>query len=139
MPYSGSRILFSFFSILSLSISSSQAGATSSSLYPPSDLVFTLVRGVDANLNAPIIRAATLTCFPKIAGSHPFARNACKLLDGAQGSIADLAGKRHVCTAEYIPVTVTAEGVWQGQRIRYEETFENRCVLLSERGTVFDF
>ncbi|WP_267897178.1 SSI family serine proteinase inhibitor [Streptomyces albireticuli] len=125
--------------MVTLSVNPKQVWAESSSLYPPSDLVFTLALGEGADLNVPVMRAATLTCLPKITGSHPFAENACRLLEKAEGSFVDLIGEKRDCTKEYIPVTVTADGVWQGRRVKYEESFGNRCVLLRERGLVFDF
>ncbi|MEV4872074.1 SSI family serine proteinase inhibitor [Streptomyces syringium] len=139
MPHRTLRALLSFFVLLCLGAASSPAWANSSSLYPPSDLVFTLAQSDGTDPDAPIVRAATLTCMPRVAGSHPFAEEACELLEDAEGSITDLIGHRRLCTKEYMPVTVTADGVWQGQRVTYEETFANRCTLLRERGTVFDF
>ncbi|MGX8910275.1 SSI family serine proteinase inhibitor [Streptomyces netropsis] len=140
MSHRALHVLLSFFAMFSLGAASSQAWAhDSSSLYPPSDLVFTLAQGDGTDPDAPIARGATLTCMPRVAGSHPSAEEACQLLKEAQGSITDLVGDWRICTKEYMPVTVTADGVWQGQRVTYEETFDNQCTLLRERGKVFDF
>ncbi|WP_338933158.1 subtilase-type protease inhibitor [Streptomyces netropsis] len=132
-------LLLAILALLVLCTTSSQVWADSASLYPPSDLVLTFARVDDAGPDDQVDRAVTLTCMPRVAGTHPNASEACRLLHEADGSIANLPGRWHACTMEYMPVMVTAVGVWQGQRVTHEETFANRCILLRERGTVFDF
>ncbi|MEU2516994.1 SSI family serine proteinase inhibitor [Streptomyces syringium] len=131
--------LLVFSALLGLGATSSQAWADSSSLHPPSDLVLTLARGDGTDPGAPIIRAVTLTCMPQASGTHPHAQKACDLLGEVDGYIADLSGSPGACTREYMPVTVTADGVWQGRRVTYEQTFDNWCILLRARGVVFNF
>ncbi|GGV66150.1 hypothetical protein GCM10010499_11070 [Streptomyces thermoviolaceus subsp. apingens] len=33
-----------------------------------------------------------------------------------------------VCAKDYRPVVVTAQGVWQGERVAQERTFANACL-----------
>lgn len=82
---------------------------------------------------------AVLVCSPIVTGDHPAADDACYELSEVNGSIEELEGPDYPCTMEYQPVTATAYGVWEGTPVSYSETFPNYCILLSARGTVFDF
>ncbi|MEU1303790.1 subtilase-type protease inhibitor [Streptomyces shenzhenensis] len=114
-------------------------GATPASLYAPSALVLTVGRGYSAALATPE-RAVTLTCAPAPSGSHPAAALACAELGLAGGDLAALAPREDaVCTREYDPVVVTAEGVWQGRRVFAERTFANACVKNAHGAGVFAF
>ncbi|MEU9187041.1 protease inhibitor [Streptomyces sp. NPDC048484] len=109
------------------------------SLYAPSSLVFTVGHGEIAAEATPE-RAATLSCAPTASGTHPAAASACGELRAAGGDLDALPARPDVlCTREYDPVVVTADGVWQGKRVSYERTFSNECVKNSYGMTVFTF
>ncbi|GGV06967.1 hypothetical protein GCM10010182_27280 [Actinomadura cremea] len=78
---------------------------------------------------------ATLTCRPD-GGSHPRAAAACKQLGRARGDIAKIPAAGGMCTTEYAPVRVRADGRWNGRARRFERTFSNRCVAVRETGGV---
>ncbi|MEU9015960.1 subtilase-type protease inhibitor [Streptomyces sp. NPDC048479] len=110
------------------------------SLYSPSAMVLTVGQGESA-ATATIERAATLTCTPTAGGTHPDAKAACADLERAHGQPAltlnDDSGR--ICPKIYAPVTVTADGVWKGTRVSYEQTFANSCVARSRVTHLFDF
>ncbi|GAA2921409.1 protease inhibitor [Streptomyces mexicanus] len=109
------------------------------SLYAPSALVLTVGHG-DRAATATPERAVTLTCAPTALGTHPAAAEACAQLRAADGDFAALSAPDDVpCTKEYRPVVVTAEGVWQGERVSYERTFANECVKNASATSVFAF
>lgn len=105
-------------------------------LFAPSELVLTVSSGEDATYAQ---RAVGLRCAPTSGGDHPDAVGACTALHGADGDFEALSGARRMCTMIYRPVTVTAQGVWQGRMVSYHETFPNECTMRRERGVVFDF
>ncbi|MFE9173007.1 protease inhibitor [Streptomyces kebangsaanensis] len=108
-------------------------------LYAPSALVLTVGHGTAAATATPE-RAVTLTCAPAPSGSHPAAPDACAELRAAGGDLAALtAGDDVLCTREYNPVVITAQGVWQGKRVSYERTFSNECVKNASATSVFAF
>ncbi|MEU7157171.1 subtilase-type protease inhibitor [Streptomyces chrestomyceticus] len=114
--------------------------ATPKSLYAPSELVLTVGYGDNA-ATASIQRAVTLSCSSSGTGTHPAARAACAQLRTANGdfdAITKSAADR-MCTKEWNPVTVTANGVWQGRRVAYEHTFANPCAMEGGKGLVFEF
>ncbi|WP_159944124.1 MULTISPECIES: SSI family serine proteinase inhibitor [unclassified Nocardiopsis] len=78
-------------------------------------------------------RQAILECGPA-GGTHPRAEDACAAIAEA-GSIADIRSTQRLCPLVYDPVIATA----YGDDGIYHETFANQCVLLSEKGPVFDF
>ncbi|MER6127815.1 protease inhibitor [Streptomyces sp. NPDC001795] len=114
--------------------------AAPASLYAPSALVLTVGHGETAALATPQ-RAVTLTCAPTASGSHPAAADACAELRAAGGDFEALLSIREgaLCTKQYDPVVVTAEGVWQGKRVAFEHTFGNQCVKNSYGTSVFAF
>ncbi|MEV0176361.1 subtilase-type protease inhibitor [Streptomyces sp. NPDC050803] len=115
------------------------APAAPASLYAPSALVLTVGHGESAALALPE-RAVTLSCAPTPTGTHPAAVEACAELRGTGGDFDALEATEGVlCTREYDPVVVTAEGVWQGQRLSYERTFSNECMRNSLGASVFAF
>lgn len=84
-------------------------------------------------------RHVTLTCKPT-GGSHPQRKPACRQLVKAKGDIAAIPPADGMCTAEYAPVTVRADGRWNGTAKEFEEVFSNRCVANRETGGhVFNF
>nr|P80597.1 RecName: Full=Protease inhibitor SIL-V2 [Streptomyces orinoci] len=109
------------------------------SLYAPSALVLTIGQGDSAS--AGIQRAVTLSCMPTPSGTHPDARDACAQLRQADGKFDELTATKAgtYCTKEWNPVTVTATGVWEGQRVNYSHTFGNPCMAKAAKSTVFSF
>lgn len=113
--------------------------AAPDSLYAPSDLVLTVGHGESAAFATPE-RAVTLTCAPAPAGSHPAAAAACAELRASGGDFDALVPREDVmCTKQYDPVVVTAQGVWQGRRVSYERTFGNGCMKDLYGSAVFAF
>lgn len=108
-------------------------------LYAPSALVLTVGHGESAATAAPE-RAVTLSCAPPPSGTHPSLAEACAELRAARGDFDALSDRGEaLCTKEYDPVTVTADGVWQGRRVTHERTFSNECVMNSSGTAVFSF
>jgi hypothetical protein len=116
------------------------AASTPHSLYAPSALVLTTGQGESAT-TATVERAVTLTCNPTADGTHPDAEAACADLERAHGqpglTLNDDSDR--FCPQIYAPVTLTADGVWEGRRVSYERTFPNSCVADSRVTTLFDF
>ncbi|WP_443065186.1 SSI family serine proteinase inhibitor [Streptomyces sp. NBC_00536] len=110
------------------------------SLYAPSALVLGVTAGDDAR-HGTVLRAVTLVCAPRPSGTHPDPAAACTELLAAAGrpDMITEGGAAAVCTREYDPVTVTADGVWQGKRFTYDHTFANRCAMRAGSGAVFAF
>ncbi|MET9552084.1 subtilase-type protease inhibitor [Streptomyces sp. NPDC006645] len=120
------------------SAATSPTGAES--LYAPSALVLTVTDGAD-HQSGTVRRAVTLSCAPTPSGSHPDAVAACAELkeNGAKFDSITTAGTNRVCTKEWEPVTVTADGVWDGRRVDFVHTFSNSCAMNGGRGAVFTF
>ncbi|MEU6315430.1 subtilase-type protease inhibitor [Streptomyces sp. NPDC047014] len=119
------------------------AGAAPSgaqSLYAPSALVLTVTAGPDA-ATGTVLRAVTLACAPKPGGTHPSPAAACREVRAAGAKLDPLAApaSRAACTREWNPMTVTADGVWQGKRVQYSYTFGNPCGLRNTTGILFHF
>ncbi|GHJ29389.1 MULTISPECIES: subtilase-type protease inhibitor [Streptomyces] len=115
--------------------------AKQQSLYPASALVLTVGHGADA-ATAEVQRAVTLSCRPTPTGTHPAPAQACAELHsvgGALGLLRTGAEPGRMCTKEWRPITVTAEGVWDGRRVSYEHTFANNCFKNAAPTTVFEF
>ena len=109
------------------------------SLYAPSALVLTVGHG-DSAATATPLRAVTLSCAPTASGTHPAPAQACAELRGVGGDVTALTARDDVlCTKLYDPVVVTVDGVWQGKRVSYEQTFANSCVKNSNLSSVFTF
>ncbi|MET9294638.1 subtilase-type protease inhibitor [Streptomyces sp. NPDC003077] len=110
------------------------------SLYAPSALVLTVGPGESA-ATTTAQRAVTLTCAPTPSGTHPDPRGACNELRALKGDFTAVthAPSDRVCTKEWAPITVTAQGVWEGNRVSYEHTFANACAMIDGKGRVFEF
>ncbi|MEU8547283.1 subtilase-type protease inhibitor [Streptomyces roseoverticillatus] len=110
------------------------------SLYASSALVLTTGHGANS-AEASVDRAVTLTCFPKATGTHPDATSACAAVRAAGGDFEKLTTIKSgtACTKEWNPIVVTADGVWEGKRIRFERTFGNPCEAKAGKGTLFEF
>ncbi|MFD9789935.1 subtilase-type protease inhibitor [Streptomyces sp. NPDC059070] len=110
------------------------------SLYAPSALVLTVAPGTGDD-GQSVLRAVTLNCAPTPSGTHPAAVQACAELKHKGGDLAAITAAQPtgVCTKEWRPTTVTADGVWDGKRVSYRYTFGNPCMKLAGQGVVFDF
>jgi Subtilisin inhibitor-like len=85
-------------------------------------------------------RTVTLQCDPP-GGTHPKAAEACADVAKSGGDLAQMPANRNAraCFMIYAPVTVKAQGDWQGQAVRFTEKFPNTCVMRDRTGSVFDF
>lgn len=110
------------------------------SLYAPSALVLGITAGEGAATDT-VLRAVTLVCAPAPGGTHPAPAAACAELRANADQLDAVAGpSANVdCTREWNPMTVTADGVWQGRRINYSYTFGNPCGLRHSSGALFHF
>ncbi|MET7617109.1 subtilase-type protease inhibitor [Streptomyces sp. NPDC005408] len=111
-------------------------------LYAPSALVLTIGMGETA-ATATVERAVTLTCAPRPDGTHPSPATACKELSSVDGKFAALAEQpsHKMCTRQWNPVVITAQGVWQGKRVAWSKMYGNPCEMEGSMadGTVFAF
>ncbi|MFJ5711566.1 subtilase-type protease inhibitor [Streptomyces sp. NPDC093105] len=117
------------------------AEAEPESLYAPSALVLAIAQGDE---QAAVLRASTLSCAPTAQGTHPDPEAACAALAATSGSLDRLLtapAPDRLCPLHYDPVTVTADGVWEGERIAWRHTFSNTCELsvTLNGNTVFAF
>jgi hypothetical protein len=82
----------------------------------------------------------TLQCDPP-GGTHPKAAAACADVAKAGGDLAQMPSSKNprACFMIYAPVTVTAQGEWQGQAVRFTKRYPNSCVMHDKTGSVFDF
>ncbi|MCY0932440.1 subtilase-type protease inhibitor [Streptomyces sp. H27-H1] len=122
-------------------VGSTAAQAQPAGLYAPSALVLSIGAGDSAEV-ATVERAVTLSCSPRPSGTHPAPRAACSQLRGTDAAFEELVrpAAREQCSVEWAPVTVTADGVWQGRRLSWQHTFTNACHLhASTTGAVFSF
>ncbi|MEU8623077.1 SSI family serine proteinase inhibitor [Streptomyces sp. NPDC048623] len=78
---------------------------------------------------------------PAIARTgHPHPESACVALDEAGGNLDALPGSPLTrCSDVHNPVTVTAQGTYQGRRIDWSRTYTNECQAYAATGAVFDF
>ncbi|THA51474.1 serine protease [Streptomyces sp. A1136] len=105
------------------------AEAKPASLYAPSAVVLTIGQGDNG---ATVVRASTLSCAPTAQGTHPDPKAACTALAATAGAFDTLLAapdSNRVCPMIYDPVTVTADGVWQGRRVSWKHTFSNSCAM----------
>lgn len=120
--------------------SAGAAPSGSESLYAPSALVLGVTAG-DDTATGTVLRAVTLVCAPTPGGTHPNPAAACAELRANAAGLDALAAPEPgtACTREWNPMTVTADGVWQGQRLNYAYTFGNPCGMHHSTGVLFDF
>ncbi|MGW5852190.1 subtilase-type protease inhibitor [Streptomyces sp. NPDC055254] len=107
------------------------AEAEPASLYAPSAMVFTVAQGDDEGAGT-VVRASTLSCAPTARGTHPDPEAACGALNATDGAFDRLLAAPNpdrACPMHYDPVTVTADGVWQGGRVAWKHTFSNSCAM----------
>ncbi|MER7048970.1 subtilase-type protease inhibitor [Streptomyces jumonjinensis] len=109
--------------------------ARAAGLYAPSALVLTIGKGESPKESA-VQRAVTLGCAPAATGTHPSPAAACRELRSVEGDFAELpsALPQTSCTREWDPVTVTADGVWRGQRVEWFGTYNNGCEMWASLG-----
>lgn len=146
MRYITGAIAFGAALVLGTLATTAQAAAApaqsgrSGGLYAPSELVLTVGQG-ESRATATVQRAVTLSCTPVATGSHPTPKAACTQLRSVRGDfdVVTRAGSERVCTKEWAPILVTADGVWQGKRVSYTYTFSNSCALTGGSGSVFEF
>ncbi|MFJ5807183.1 subtilase-type protease inhibitor [Streptomyces sp. NPDC093093] len=114
------------------------APAGTESMYAPSALVVSVTAGADAD-QGTVLRAVTLVCAPRASGTHPDPVAACAELRANGRALDALAEPRAgaACTREWNPMTVTADGVWEGRRLSYTYTFGNPCGLRNSTGVLF--
>ncbi|WP_435260623.1 subtilase-type protease inhibitor [Streptomyces sp. 1222.5] len=113
------------------------AQAKPASLYAPSVLVLTTSHG--EGQDADVDRAVTLSCAPRSEGTHPAPDSACAELRQAAGVLNALLvpSDGRLCVQAYAPITLTADGVWKGQRVSWQRTFANSCEKEAVAGGTF--
>ncbi|MEV0589448.1 SSI family serine proteinase inhibitor [Nonomuraea sp. NPDC050310] len=87
--------------------------------------------------SGPVRDSATLNCFPT-SGTHPRPHHSCRLLDQAQGNFAKLTPDNRPCVLIYDPVTVVAQGTWDGEPTAFTRTYGNQCAANGASGGVFN-
>lgn len=110
------------------------ADATAAAPEPRTALVLSISEGTELASNA---RTVQLLCEPT-GGDHPKAQQACDALARVDGNF-DALDIELICTPEYQPFTATADGLWRGRRVHYQQTYPNLCFLESHLSPVFDF
>ncbi|MFD0430909.1 SSI family serine proteinase inhibitor [Streptomyces zhihengii] len=109
------------------------------SLYAPSALVLTVTAGDDA-LSGTVLRAVTLGCAPRRAApTRPPRRLRRTPRRAGRFDAGTTTAPGVSCTRQWDPVTVTADGVFDGKRVSYTHVFGNTCLQGASTGVVFDF
>ncbi|MFB7030913.1 MULTISPECIES: SSI family serine proteinase inhibitor [unclassified Streptomyces] len=71
---------------------------------------------------------------------HPHREEACAVLDAADGDFDALAGEPSGhCTAEYNPVTLSAQGTYRGRTVDWTRTYTNACQAHIATSPLFHF
>jgi hypothetical protein len=85
-------------------------------------------------------RSVTLRCDPP-GGTHPKAAEACADVAKSRGDLKTLPANQNprACFMIYAPVTVSAQGDWRGQPVKFTTQFPNTCVMHDKTGSIFDF
>ncbi|WP_310717617.1 subtilase-type protease inhibitor [Streptomyces lydicus] len=144
MRYTTGAVALGAALVLGTLATSAQAAAPaqpsrSGGLYAPTELVLTMGQG-ESRATTTVQRAVTLSCTPVATGSHPDPKSACAELRAVAGDFNAVtsAPSQRLCTKEWAPVLVTADGVWQGKRVSYTYTFANSCMMAGS-SSVFQF
>ncbi|MDR6979990.1 hypothetical protein J2X68_006728 [Streptomyces sp. 3330] len=118
---------------LLLAAGAAPAVAVSHDALPGNWLQLTVTRGDSRSSDT---RGTLLLCDPP--QGHSRAAEACDVLTRADGDVDALAadGSR-ICPLMYAPVTVRAQGQWNGRPVDYERTFGNDCEREALTGAVF--
>ncbi|MGW0941227.1 SSI family serine proteinase inhibitor [Streptomyces sp. NPDC002623] len=118
---------------LLLATGAAPALAASHDALPGNWLQLTVVRG-DARSSDS--RGTLLMCDPP--QGHSRAAEACDVLARADGDVGALTGDgSRICPLLYAPVTVKAQGQWNGRPVDYQRTFGNDCEREALTGAVF--
>jgi hypothetical protein len=105
----------------------------------PSALTLTVAQG-ESPEQATTTRTVLLTCSPVVAGTHPDPVAACAELTAAGGDFEQLRGRPMLmCPMIWAPVTLAADGVWNGVPVSYRHTFPNQCGATNRSAAVFRF
>lgn len=106
---------------------------------PASRVRAVILTVADGEKAEPVAHSAFLNCAP-IGGSHPSPAEACQALAriGLDPSGLRTADGTELCPMIYSPVTVTANGIWDGKYFQYQRTFGNACEKRSAAGALFD-
>ncbi|MFB7031027.1 MULTISPECIES: SSI family serine proteinase inhibitor [unclassified Streptomyces] len=71
---------------------------------------------------------------------HPHREEACAALDAADGDLDALTGEPSGrCTAEYAPVTLSAQGTYRGHTVDWTRTYPNNCEAHVRTSPLFHF
>jgi hypothetical protein len=83
-------------------------------------------------------RYAVLNCPASFAALRE-REEACVVVNRVQGDLTQLKPSQNTfCPMMFSPVTVTANGIWDGRYVYFKHTFGNACEMHSATGTVFD-
>ncbi|GII34543.1 SSI family serine proteinase inhibitor [Planotetraspora mira] len=83
-------------------------------------------------------RYAVLNC-PATSGGLRERDEACVVVNGVKGDLTQLKPSQNTfCPMMFSPVTVTANGIWDGRYVDFKHTFGNACEMHSATGTIFD-
>ncbi|MFD9394542.1 SSI family serine proteinase inhibitor [Streptomyces sp. NPDC060000] len=118
---------------LLLVVGAAPALAVSRDGLPGDWLQLTVTRGDSRSSDT---RGTLLLCDPP--QGHSRAAEACDVLARADGNVDALTGDgSRVCALVYAPVTVRAQGRWNGRPVDYQHTFSNDCEREALTGAVF--
>ncbi|MEU4876384.1 SSI family serine proteinase inhibitor [Streptomyces sp. NPDC021608] len=118
---------------LLLAVGAAPALAASQDAVPRNWLQLTVTRG---DARSSDTRGTLLMCDPP--QGHSRAAEACDVLARAGGDVAAVPGDGdRVCPLVYAPVTVRAQGRWNGRAVDYRHTFSNDCEREALTGAVF--
>lgn len=116
-----------------LAMSAVPAAAASGDALPGNWLQLTVTRG---DARSSDTRGTLLMCDPP--QGHSRAAEACDVLSRAGGDVGALPGDGdRICPLVYAPVTVRAQGRWNGRPVDYRHTFSNDCEREALTGAVF--
>jgi len=83
-------------------------------------------------------RYAVLNC-PATSRGLRERDEACVVVNGVKGDLTQLKPSQNTfCPMMFSPVTVTANGIWDGRYVDFKHTFGNACEMHSATGTIFD-
>ncbi|MFF2809334.1 SSI family serine proteinase inhibitor [Streptomyces sp. NPDC058000] len=138
----GTALVLGALSTTAQAVAAPAKPARTGGLYAASELVLTVGQG-ETWATATVDRAVTLSCMPGASGSHPAPKSACAQLRAVAGNFdavtQNAAAGDRLCTKEWDPILVTADGVWQGRRVDYTHVFANPCAMAGGKGSVFEF
>lgn len=84
------------------------------------------------------LASCTLTCGPA-GGSHPHAEKVCAQLSEVDGEVGKIPAEDRICTKEFRPVVLVAEGTWKGEARSFKQEYGNLCTGVGATGgIIFD-